>query len=124
MYEVESVRYYSSIIPLYVYIVHGVLRILVQVVVYDIGGGTLDVSLLSISDGSVQVIETAGDDHLGGSDIDTLFAEYLKNKFHTHSRFEQRPHTLNTALCEGFSGIRLLAESVKIRYLSSCNILM
>lgn len=41
-----------------------------QVIVYDLGGGTFDVSLLSIEDGVFEVLSTAGDTHLGGEDFD------------------------------------------------------
>lgn len=41
-----------------------------QVIVYDLGGGTFDVSLLSIDDGVFEVLATAGDTHLGGEDFD------------------------------------------------------
>ena len=41
-----------------------------QVIVYDLGGGTFDVSLLSIDNGVFEVLATAGDTHLGGEDFD------------------------------------------------------
>ena len=41
-----------------------------QIIVYDLGGGTFDVSLLSIDDGVFEVLSTAGDTHLGGEDFD------------------------------------------------------
>lgn len=41
-----------------------------QIIVYDLGGGTFDVSLLSIDQGAFQVLATAGDTHLGGEDFD------------------------------------------------------
>ena len=41
-----------------------------QIIVYDLGGGTFDVSLLSIDDGVFEVLATAGDTHLGGEDFD------------------------------------------------------
>ncbi len=47
--------------------------------VYDMGGGTFDVSLLKLHDGIFQVIATGGDTWLGGDDIDKLIAEYLDN---------------------------------------------
>jgi endoplasmic reticulum chaperone BiP len=40
------------------------------ILVYDLGGGTFDVSILSIDDGVFEVISTAGDTHLGGEDFD------------------------------------------------------
>ncbi|KAJ7079552.1 heat shock protein 70 family [Mycena belliarum] len=48
-----------------------------QIIVYDLGGGTFDVSLLSIDDGVFEVLATAGDTHLGGEDFDNRVMEYL-----------------------------------------------
>ncbi len=49
--------------------------------VYDLGGGTFDVSLLKLSDGIFKVIATSGDPNLGGDDFDTLFAKWLVDKY-------------------------------------------
>jgi heat shock protein 5 len=54
-----------------------------QIIVYDLGGGMFDVSLLSINDGVFEVLATAGDTHLGGEDfndcvIDCLVKQYKK----------------------------------------------
>jgi heat shock 70kDa protein 1/2/6/8 len=55
-----------------------------NVLIFDLGGGTFDVSLLSIDDGIFEVKATAGDTHLGGEDFDTRIVEFmlkeLKNK--------------------------------------------
>ncbi|KIY47111.1 heat shock protein 70 [Fistulina hepatica ATCC 64428] len=48
-----------------------------QIIVYDLGGGTFDVSLLSINDGVVEVLATVGDTHLGGEDFDNRVIEHL-----------------------------------------------
>lgn len=48
-----------------------------QIIVYDLGGGTFDVSLLSIDDGVFEVLATAGDTHLGGEDFDNRVMEYF-----------------------------------------------
>ncbi|KAF9644429.1 heat shock protein 70 [Thelephora ganbajun] len=48
-----------------------------QIIVYDLGGGTFDVSLLSIDDGVFEVLATAGDTHLGGEDFDNRVIDYL-----------------------------------------------
>ena len=48
-----------------------------QIIVYDLGGGTFDVSLLSIDDGIFEVLATAGDTHLGGEDFDNRVIDYL-----------------------------------------------
>ena len=49
--------------------------------VYDLGGGTFDVSILNIQEGIFQVIATNGDNMLGGNDIDVVITQYLCNKF-------------------------------------------
>ena len=48
-----------------------------QIIVYDLGGGTFDVSLLSIDDGVFEVLATAGDTHLGGEDFDNRVIDHL-----------------------------------------------
>ena len=48
-----------------------------QIIVYDLGGGTFDVSLLSIDDGVFEVLATAGDTHLGIEDFDNHVIDYL-----------------------------------------------
>ena len=51
------------------------------IAVYDFGGGTFDISLLKLQDGLFQVQATNGDTHLGGDDIDNLFAEKMRDEF-------------------------------------------
>jgi len=51
------------------------------ILVYDLGGGTFDVSLLSIDDGVFEVLATAGDTHLGGQDFDNRVMDYFINLF-------------------------------------------
>ncbi len=48
-----------------------------NIIVYDLGGGTFDVSLLSIDDGVFEVLSTAGDTHLGGEDFDNRVIEHI-----------------------------------------------
>ncbi|MBW0472167.1 hypothetical protein O181_011882 [Austropuccinia psidii MF-1] len=48
-----------------------------QIIVYDLGGGTFDVSLLSIDEGVFEVLATAGDTHLGGEDFDNRVIDYF-----------------------------------------------
>ncbi|CAK7900720.1 endoplasmic reticulum chaperone BiP [[Candida] anglica] len=52
-----------------------------QIIVYDLGGGTFDVSLLSIEGGVFEVLATAGDTHLGGEDFDFKIVKYLTKLF-------------------------------------------
>lgn len=49
--------------------------------VYDLGGGTFDVSIIEIGGGVVEVIATCGDNHLGGDDFDQAVADYLIAEF-------------------------------------------
>ena len=48
-----------------------------KLIVYDLGGGTFDASLLSIEEGVFRVLATAGDTHLGGEDFDNRVIDYL-----------------------------------------------
>lgn len=52
-----------------------------NILIYDLGGGTFDVSLLSIDDGIFEVKATAGDTHLGGEDLDRRLMEHLMTEF-------------------------------------------
>eukprot|EP00928_Gymnodinium_smaydae_P073173 TRINITY_DN56418_c0_g1_i1.p1 TRINITY_DN56418_c0_g1~~TRINITY_DN56418_c0_g1_i1.p1 ORF type:complete len:710 (+),score=227.97 TRINITY_DN56418_c0_g1_i1:38-2131(+) len=52
-----------------------------NILVYDLGGGTFDVSLLTVADGVIEVLATNGDTHLGGEDFDQRVADYLKTLF-------------------------------------------
>lgn len=49
--------------------------------VYDLGGGTFDVSVIEIGDGVVEVLATAGNNHLGGDDFDQRIMNYLIGEF-------------------------------------------
>jgi len=51
------------------------------VLVFDLGGGTFDVSILSLSDGTFEVISTSGDNHLGGDDFDQKVIDFLVAEF-------------------------------------------
>jgi molecular chaperone DnaK len=51
------------------------------VLVFDLGGGTFDVSILSVGEGVVEVLSTAGDTHLGGDDFDRKIVDYLADEF-------------------------------------------
>ncbi|HCL98758.1 MAG TPA: molecular chaperone DnaK [Fervidobacterium sp.] len=52
-----------------------------KVLVYDLGGGTFDVSILEIGGGVIQVISTSGNNHLGGDDFDQRIIDYLADEF-------------------------------------------
>lgn len=52
-----------------------------NIVVYDLGGGTFDVSVINIGDGVQEVLATAGNNHLGGDDFDQRIIDFLKDEF-------------------------------------------
>ena len=52
-----------------------------KVLVFDLGGGTFDVSVLEISDGVIEVLSTAGNNHLGGDDFDARIIKWLAEEF-------------------------------------------
>ena len=60
------------------------------VLVFDLGGGTFDVSLLDIGEGVVEVRATAGDTHLGGDDFDRRIVDYLADEFHRDNGIDLR----------------------------------
>ena len=52
-----------------------------KILVYDLGGGTFDVSLIEIGDGVIEVLATSGDNHLGGDDFDQRLTDHLVAEF-------------------------------------------
>ena len=52
-----------------------------KIMVYDLGGGTFDVSVIEIGDGVIEVLATSGDNHLGGDDFDNKLIQYMVNEF-------------------------------------------
>ena len=60
------------------------------ILVYDLGGGTFDVSVLEVGDGIFEVKSTAGDTKLGGDDFDHILMEYLANEFQKESGIDLR----------------------------------
>jgi len=59
-----------------------------RVAVYDLGGGTFDISILDLSDGMFQVVATNGDTHLGGEDFDQRLIEHLIELFKTENNLD------------------------------------
>ncbi|MFM7840031.1 MAG: Hsp70 family protein, partial [Chitinophagaceae bacterium] len=76
------------------------------IAVYDLGGGTFDISILRIANGVFEVLSTNGDTYLGGDDIDRLIVEHWKQSLH----LSQSP--LNTER-EFLQWLRLTAEAAK-----------
>ena len=59
-----------------------------KIMVYDLGGGTFDVSILDISSGVIEVLATAGNNHLGGDDFDQCVVDYLVKEFKREHRLD------------------------------------
>lgn len=56
-----------------------------KIVVFDLGGGTFDVSILELGDGVFEVKSTNGDTHLGGEDFDNVIVNFLCDQFKDES---------------------------------------
>ena len=56
-----------------------------KIMVYDLGGGTFDVSIIEIGDGVIEVLSTAGDNRLGGDDFDQKIVDYIVNDFRANN---------------------------------------
>ncbi len=52
-----------------------------KILIYDLGGGTFDVSILELGDGVFEVLSTSGNTHLGGDDFDNAIIDYLVGEF-------------------------------------------
>lgn len=61
-----------------------------KILVFDLGGGTFDVSLLDLADGVVEVLATNGDNHLGGDDWDQRVIDWMANKFQQDNGIDLR----------------------------------
>ena len=61
-----------------------------KILVYDLGGGTFDVSILEIGDGVFQVLATAGNNRLGGDDFDQLIMDYIADDFKKNNGIDLR----------------------------------
>lgn len=64
----------------------------INVLIFDLGGGTFDVSLLTIDDGVFEVMATAGDTHLGGEDFDNRLVSYCVDQFKKSSGLDCTPN--------------------------------
>ena len=59
-----------------------------KILVYDLGGGTFDVSVIEIGDGVIEVLSTAGDNRLGGDDFDLRLADFITREFRKENRIK------------------------------------
>jgi len=78
-----------------------------RIAVYDLGGGTFDITVLDLSGSVFEVLATAGDTALGGDDVDLLVAERMADDLLKNHRFDARAQPLV------FGRLRMLAEDMK-----------
>ena len=85
-----------------------------KVIIFDLGGGTFDVSLLTVEDGVFEVLATSGDTHLGGQDFDTRIVEWAIDEFRKKTKIDIRSNS------KALARLRLAAERAK-KSLSTAN---
>eukprot|EP00501_MAST-03F_sp_TOSAG23-6_P001188 GSMAST32.ASY1.ANO1.1232.1 assembled CDS len=101
-----------------------------NVIVFDLGGGTLDVSLLYVNNGSVQVINTSGNNHLGGEDFDQnmiqLIRTKIKNEQHTAEEAKRKLSftTYTNVFCKNENDLLRSSTEPVSRVLKESNILV
>jgi molecular chaperone DnaK len=81
--------------------------------VYDLGGGTFDVSLVRSKAGRLQVLDHGGDNHLGGRDFDRVVARAMSDRIRAEGRVGEFKRT-DPALADAFTRLRLEAERARI----------
>ena len=69
------------------------------IAVYDLGGGTFDISILDLGDGVFEVKSTNGDTHLGGDDFDGVIIDWLADAFKMQENIDLRNCLLYTSRC-------------------------
>ena len=78
-----------------------------KIMVYDLGGGTFDVSIIEIGDGVIEVLAVNGDSHLGGDDFDNALTDYIVDEFRKKERIDLSKDTM------AMQRIREAAEKAK-----------
>jgi len=86
-----------------------------NVLIFDLGGGTFDVSLLTIDDGVFEVMATAGDTHLGGEDFDTKLVNHCLNDFKRKHKqdFSGNPRSMRRLQTQCEQAKRQLSSGVR-----------
>lgn len=79
-----------------------------KIAVYDLGGGTFDISILEIGDGVIEVKSTNGDTHLGGDDFDNAIVDYIVSEFKKENAVDLK------ADAQALQRVRDAAEKAKI----------
>lgn len=83
------------------------------VMVYDLGGGTFDVSILDINGGVIEVLATSGNNHLGGDDFDRCICDWIVKEFKKQSKIDLSKNVL------AMQRVREAAEQAKIELSST-----
>ena len=81
------------------------------IAVYDLGGGTFDISILEVGEGVVEVKATAGDTHLGGDDVDHRIVEWLIEEFKKDQGIDLGQGSHGAAAAQGSGGRRPRSSS-------------
>lgn len=84
-----------------------------KIAVYDLGGGTFDISILELGDGVFEVLSTNGDTHLGGDDFDQVIIDWLANEFNSAEGVDLRKDAM------ALQRLKEAAEKAKIELSSS-----
>src|SRR4029079_11750263 len=84
-----------------------------KIVVFDLGGGTFDVSVLEVGDGVVEVLSTNGDTHLGGDDFDEELIHFIADRFQKENGIDLRKDAM------ALQRLREAAEKGKKEFYSS-----
>jgi molecular chaperone DnaK len=79
-----------------------------KIAVYDLGGGTFDISVLEIGDGVIEVKATNGDTHLGGDDFDAVIVDYIVSEFKKENSVDLKADS------QAYQRVRDAAEKAKI----------
>ncbi|OGE84104.1 MAG: molecular chaperone DnaK [Candidatus Doudnabacteria bacterium RIFCSPHIGHO2_01_FULL_49_9] len=79
-----------------------------KILVFDFGGGTLDVTIMDFGQGVFEVVSTSGDTRLGGTDMDNTIMDYLADEFKKESGIDVRPDKM------AFNRLKEAAEKAKI----------
>ena len=87
-----------------------------KVMVYDLGGGTFDVSVIEIGEGVIEVLATSGDNHLGGDDFDDRLTEYIIKEYKNRERIDLSKDKM------ALQRVREAAEKAKIELSSTTNV--
>jgi Fe-S protein assembly chaperone HscA len=84
------------------------------IAVYDLGGGTFDISILKVEDGVFQVLATNGDTHLGGDDIDRLLVELVLREIDGSNRLRAEGASATSRPAEDVQAIRKAVIAAKL----------